>query len=203
MRIRKHTNPLNIRHELSPVNLENIFPNPDNPLYVDIGFAQGEFMFKLAEHNPEINIIGLEARKTLALKAQNLISKNNIPNLHALYASSANHLLLLPDNSIDKVFIFFPDPWFKKKHHKRRVISKKFLQEIPQKLKQNNSMLFQSDVKELYLDTLELLENTDSVEIILNENGVTYQNKIGITSYYEQKCLENDWSIYRIEVSIK
>jgi tRNA (guanine-N7-)-methyltransferase len=199
MRVRKHVNPLNFRKEIDNLQLEDIFQNPKLPLHLDIGFAQGEFIIDSATKNREINYIGFEVRQPLAVRVQKRIEEKNLTNAAALYASSTLTLSSLPDNSLDTVTIFFADPWFKKRHHKRRIINAKLFIDIAPKLKKEHLIIFQTDVEPMFDDSVNILRETENIEIITLNKDVKEVNQTGTPSYFEAKCLENKWAIYRTE----
>ncbi len=202
MRVRKHTNPFNFHREMPKLQIEELFPAPKQPLHLDIGFAHGEFILESAKQNPEWNYLGLEVRTPLVEKIEKLIEEQALHNCKVVAASSLMNLDIIPDNSLDRVTTFFCDPWFKPRHHKRRIINAKFLSEIPAKLKHGATILFQTDVENLYLDTLEYINENGHYTIILNENGVHHPNPLGIQSYFEAQCLKNQWPIYRMEFRV-
>ncbi|MEI8054925.1 MAG: tRNA (guanosine(46)-N7)-methyltransferase TrmB [bacterium] len=106
------------------------------PLVLEIGFGMGTTLFNSAKKYPDKNFIGIEVHQPgivallAQLKAQPL---NNI----RLYNEDAVIVLeqSIPDNSLEKVLIFFPDPWQKNRHHKRRLIQPKFIALLQKKLK--------------------------------------------------------------------
>ena len=203
MRVRKHANPLNCRIEYPKMQCEELFKKPDNPIQIDIGFATGEFIIELSKRNLDYNYIGLEVREPLVERLKKTIVNENLQNLALFYASSFNHLHILPDRMISHVYVFFPDPWFKKRHHKRRIINEKFLQEIQSKLADKNLFLFQTDVRELFQDTEELINRHSSFNIIKREEGVSSINDTGIPSEYETRMIERHQPIYRLHFSFQ
>ncbi len=198
MRVRKHANPFNFPRELPKLQMDKIFKDNSAPLHLEIGFAQGEFLLGMATKNTKQNFLGIEVRKPLVEKLQESIISNNLSNIAAIYASSNVNIDILPDHSIEKIYIFFPDPWFKKKHFKRRIITPVFLETIQFKLKDNCHILFQTDVKSLYLDTLESINNNANYKVNYTQEEAVNVNETGITSYFELRCQQKKWPIYRI-----
>ncbi|OGI09890.1 MAG: tRNA (guanosine(46)-N7)-methyltransferase TrmB [Candidatus Margulisbacteria bacterium GWF2_35_9] len=200
MRVRKHVNPLNLQRDFDQMPSDSLFSN-SKQLSVEIGCAHGEFIIKLAHKHPEETFIGFEIRKPLARKIQECIDENKLENLQVLYGSSNTHIESFPDQSISNIYVFFPDPWFKKKHHKRRIISQSFLDKIKTKLKLDNKILFQTDVKDLFSDIKTLIEDNPDYKISNIEENIDTVNMTSIASYHEQRCIDNGWPIYRIEFS--
>ena len=102
------------------------FANGNAPKYLDIGCGFGWFSLQFAELIEE-NILGIEVRPKAVEYAQNIVKSENIRNCSFLWYSVVNGLDFIERNSVKKIFYFFPDPWFKKKHHKRRAFDINFL----------------------------------------------------------------------------
>ena len=202
VRVHKHTNPLNFRKEDLSWQFESLFNNKNDSLQLEIGSAQGEFLFEMAKNNPQINFLGFEVRSLLVDKLTTIINDSKLENIKIVCSAAPVHLFAIPDRSISEVYIFFPDPWFKTRHHKRRILSPKFVSEISPKLKDKHAILFQTDVAELYEDTLGYLEETKQAEIIYSKIELGTINETGVASYYESRCLKNNWPIHRIKLKL-
>jgi len=126
--VRQHVNPLSRYHQLPrPLpSLEELFPDPTLPLHLDIGSARGRFLLALAPLRPERNHLGLEIRQPLVEAAEADRQAAALPNLRFLFANAnvslPGWLALLPPGRLALVSLQFPDPWFKTRHHKRRVL---------------------------------------------------------------------------------
>jgi len=154
--MRQHVNPLsrNFNEIESIPFLIAMFGDPKLKLHLDIGCAAGEFLFDLALVNTSWNYLGIEIREKLVKTAQLKARKREIKNLYFLFGN-ANNIL----NDVQSKFIIknlkslslnFPDPWFKKRHHKRRVIQPDFIINLSN-LMQTGSLIFvKTDVKDLF-----------------------------------------------------
>jgi tRNA (guanine-N7-)-methyltransferase len=198
MRVRKHANPLNFSKDKETINLDKIFSNTHLPLVLEIGFAHGEYILQRAKKETDKNFIGFEVRAPLVEKIQNIIDSKQINNLKVFHASSAVNLDILPNDSVTELIVFFPDPCFKTKHHKRRIVNPKFLHEIKSKLKKDNQLYFQTDVFELYKQTLSYINNDPSYTILSTKIEQAVANITGEVSFFENRCLINNWDIHRI-----
>ena len=154
--MRQHVNPLS-KHffEIDPIPpLNEVFENPKLPLHLDIGCAAGDFLFELSLKNKNWNYIGIDIREKLILNA-NLKMKNreyknlyfSFGNANNFFDHSKNKLLI---DSINSISFNFPDPWFKKKHHKRRVIQSKFINFLSNSMQKRSLIFIKTDVKELF-----------------------------------------------------
>ncbi|GMQ79064.1 MAG: tRNA (guanosine(46)-N7)-methyltransferase TrmB [Anaerolineae bacterium] len=110
-----------------PCNWHEIFDR-DGPLLLEIGFGNGQFLVNLASRQPEAGVIGVEISSPSIKKALNLIEESGIDNVRIIRAQGHLALWTLFEvGLIQGVYINFPDPWPKAKHHKRRLINHKFL----------------------------------------------------------------------------
>jgi tRNA (guanine-N7-)-methyltransferase len=117
------------------MNASELF-GQEAPLVIEIGFGMGTSFFETIQHSPDINFIGIEVHRPGVGAFLHQAQKNQLENVR-VYCHDAVEVLkhCIADNSIDKVCIFFPDPWPKKRHHKRRLIQAEFVALITQKLK--------------------------------------------------------------------
>lgn len=133
-RHRRHANPFAIRHAIEPLDLAQIYGRAA-PLALDIGCGPGAFVASLAAARPELNVLGIEIRQFLVDETRQACEAAQVTNAHATLANVNNHLqALIPDKSVAFVSVNFPDPWFKKRHHKRRVVNSAFLRILADKL---------------------------------------------------------------------
>ena len=160
--MRQHVNPLS-KHffETDPLPpLNQVFENPRLPLHLDIGCASGDFLFELALKNKNWNYIGIEIREKLVLNANLKMKKKEYKNLYFSFGNANNMFNDFKNksliDSINSISIYFPDPWFKKKHHKRRVIQTEFINFLSNSIQKRSLIFIKTDVKELY-DYMELI----------------------------------------------
>lgn len=151
MRVRNHTNPLNYFTRKRPLDLTSVFPNYQGCLDIDVGFGRGVFLRKYAEDYPERSIMGIDVRKAMVDILADRLKEQAIKNV---YLDHGNALIsisdMLPDGCIDRIFVFHPDPWLKKRHHKRRVVSMEFLNVLAKKMMPSGRLYISTDVKTLW-----------------------------------------------------
>jgi len=139
--VRQHVNPLSrffqLERSLPPPG--ELFANPAQPIQLDIGCARGRFLLALAQQQAGSNHLGVEIHQRLALT-----------NLHYLFCNAnislETWLAALPAGLLERVTIQFPDPWFKLKHHKRRVLQPALLCSLAGALAPGRELFLQSDV---------------------------------------------------------
>ena len=150
--VRQHVNPLSRFFQL-PLELpapEALFSDASLPIHLDIGCARGRFLLALAQQQPALNHLGVEIRRPLVQAAEADRQALELGNLHYLFCNAnvslQAWLAALPAGQLDLVSIQFPDPWFKKKHHKRRVLQPALLLAIAAALAPGKRFFIQSDV---------------------------------------------------------
>lgn len=153
MRVRTHVNPLTYINRMEKINYSEFLPNFDTkPLDFEIGFGNGLFLKTYSQKHPERNLIGIEIRKPLALEVKSEFENEKIDNAYILHGKAEICFEdTIADNSLDKIFLFHPDPWVKRHHHKRRVIQPAFLNIIYSKLKIGGKFYVSTDVLDLWL----------------------------------------------------
>ncbi len=115
-------------------------------VWLEIGFGGGEHLLWQAEHNPNVSIIGCEPFEDGVVKALTAIEDKALTNIR-VYPNDARQLLrLIPDNSLSRVFILFPDPWPKKRHVKRRLVSSATLDLLARVMKPGAELRVATDV---------------------------------------------------------
>lgn len=155
VRVRQHVNPLSHKYQtsVSPPDWSGIYASLHQPLLLDIGCARGRFLLKMAQLQPDWNFLGLEIREPLVSEANELRSQFGLTNLHYLFMNVNNSLqpLLssLPAGALQRVTIQFPDPWFKKRHQKRRMVQQQLVAELAESLTIGGDVFLQSDVEEV------------------------------------------------------
>jgi len=108
----------------------------DAPLIMEIGFGNGDSLAKTAAANPEIDYIGIEVHKAGVGHLMMLLEQQGLTNVR-IYCYDAVEIFekRIPDATLTGVHLFFPDPWHKKKHHKRRIVRASFVELLVKKLK--------------------------------------------------------------------
>ena len=154
--MRQHVNPLSkVFNDIEPIPpLQEIFNDPTKPLHLDIGCGSGNFLLNVANQNKNWNYIGLEIREKLVEKAKLKLKNESVDNLFFAFGN-AHHLIAdsigkFPTDIVLSVSFNFPDPWFKKKHHKRRIVQTHLIHKISQLMAYGGYISIKSDVKELF-----------------------------------------------------
>ncbi|PID83421.1 hypothetical protein CSB11_01360 [Candidatus Campbellbacteria bacterium] len=188
-RIRNHVNPLSQKQKINFNPFEN-----DNGVIVDIGSYRGEFGQKLLDKfKEEKNFVFFEIRKPFYQYLKELFFENK--NVKVFDGNAAENLkeILKKQKNIEYIFINFPDPWFKKKHHKRRVVNIDFLKDLEKFLDNHTKVVFQTDQKELFKETKKLIQDQKIFRI------KTFKKPIwDISTYWEEMKIKEKKKIYRM-----
>lgn len=162
VRVHQHVNPLSpfYRQAPRPIDIRKVFLDPARPLLLDIGCARGRFLLRMAEALPEWNYLGVEIRAPLVAEANRLADEARLTNLHYEFCNAMIWLeRLLADlvpGGLQKVTIQFPDPWFKKKHAKRRMVNAGLVDTVLAKLADGGEIFVQTDIEFLADEMLAL-----------------------------------------------
>ena len=154
--MRQHVNPLSKNfNEIERIpSLIEMFEDSKLNLHLDIGCAAGEFLFDLALVNTSWNYLGIEIRERLVNTAKLKVREREIKNLYFLFGN-ANNILndvqskIILEN-VKSMSFNFPDPWFKKRHYKRRVIQPNFINILSNSLQTGSLIFIKTDVKDLF-----------------------------------------------------
>ncbi|MFO8238600.1 MAG: tRNA (guanosine(46)-N7)-methyltransferase TrmB [Prochlorococcaceae cyanobacterium] len=168
--VRQHVNPLS-RFYQQPLLLPppaELFDDPARPLHLDIGCARGRFLLALAQAEPWRNHLGVEIRRPLVEAAEADRRALGLTNLQILFCNanvSLEHWLdALEPGLLERVSIQFPDPWFKTKHHKRRVLQPALLRALAAALAPGRELFLQSDVLAVIEPMVQLVEASGCFE---------------------------------------
>ena len=154
--MRQHVNPLSknfYQIERIPPLIE-MFDDSKLNLHLDIGCAGGDYLFDLALVNTNWNYLGIEIRERLIKTAKLKAKEKEIKNLYFLFGNANNILIDVQSKFIIKnlksISFNFPDPWFKKRHYKRRIIQPEFINILSNSLRKGTLIFIKTDVKDLF-----------------------------------------------------
>ncbi|WP_054674961.1 tRNA (guanosine(46)-N7)-methyltransferase TrmB [Parasalinivibrio latis] len=118
----------------SRLDWKEVFGN-DNPVVLEIGFGMGASLVEMAKNAPEKNFVGIEVHRPGVGACLMAARENNLTNLRVMCHDAVEVFAsMIPDSSLATVQLFFPDPWHKKRHHKRRIVQDAFAQMVREKL---------------------------------------------------------------------
>ena len=202
--MRQHVNPLSkVFNDVKPIPpLKDIFSDLSKPLHLDIGCGSGDFLFNLANSNKNWNYIGLEIREKLVNKSQLKLKDESIDNLFFAFGN-AEYLIedyagKFPTYKVASVSFNFPDPWFKKKHHKRRIIQPQLIHRISQLMENGGCISIKSDVEELfkYMD-MTIINSKRFINYIYKDSEIFYSyNPFNLKTNREDYAIRKKLKIF-------
>ena len=178
---------------------EELFGNR-NPLNLEIGFGVGNFIIEMGIREPNENFIGIDFYHKGIRKVITRIAKYEVCNARIVYGDAKEKIpLLFAPEELNRVYINFPDPWPKKRHHKRRLIKPNFIKILAEKLKCSGEIHIATDHEAYAMEILDFFERD---QLLKNKNGLgTFLfEKGGIPkSKYEKKFISAGERIFYLE----
>jgi tRNA (guanine-N7-)-methyltransferase len=196
IRVHQHVNPLAPYFRFTPqaIDITKVFDIPTLPIHLDIGSARGRFLLDMAEDNPHTNFLGVEIREPLVIEANKIKTEIGLTNLQFEFVNATLSLEVFLANipPIETITIQFPDPWYKKKHAKRRMVDLSLARTVADKLALNGRVFVQTDVEFLADEMFENFRQVDCLqEVAVNENP------FGVKTEREKAVEARQLPIYR------
>lgn len=193
-----------------PLVLPTLLPGPVSwptvfgraaPLELEVGFGRPHFLLERAAEAPDRDVVGIEWKLRWSHQARARAAREGLENVRAL-AGNAWHLTgsLFPPSSLDAVWVNFPDPWWKAKHAKRRIVNVAFARLLAERLRPGGRIFVQTDVASLLEQFLEALE---SEPLLQNPNGsgrLAPRKPTRARSHREKRCVKDGVPVFRAEL---
>lgn len=170
------------------------------PLELEIGSGKGMFIRKAADRFPQHHFLGIEIGKKFArLCAARLLGREQ-HNAVMVCGDAATVLKEnIPDALLEAVHVYFPDPWWKRAHRKRRILRVEVLKLIEQKLRSGGTLHFWTDVEEYFLSTLELLRKHTALQGPFDVPEKEAENESDYRTHFERRTRLHNEPVYRAE----
>ena len=171
----------------------------NNPIHIEIGSGKGQFVSGMARQNPNINYIGIEIQESVLVVALEKALAADVPNLQLLHVNGGQVTDYFEDGEVDQIYLNFSDPWPKKRHEKRRLTYKSFLDTFKQILPEHGEIHFKTDNRGLFEYSL----------VSFSQYGMTLKGvwldlhasdfEGNVMTEYEKKFSSKGQVIYRVE----
>jgi tRNA (guanine-N7-)-methyltransferase len=172
------------------ISIKEIFKN-DNPTTVEIGFGMGKSLIEMAKADPNRNFIGIEVHKPGVGAILAGINDANINNIRVIRHDAVEVLQnMLEDNSIDRLQLYFPDPWHKARHHKRRIVKQEFLDIILPKLTVGGVIHMATDWEDYANQMLEVLTADTRLSNLSKDNTFVPRPDYRPMTKFEQRGIK-------------
>jgi len=130
---------------LKPICLADVFDNA-HPVEIEIGTGKGTFVLARAAARPEVNFLGIEWAKAYCHYTADRVRRAGLSNVRMLRADAATlFAAALPEASVQRVHLYFPDPWPKRRHHRRRLVQPGFVDRARRALRLGGQLLIVTD----------------------------------------------------------
>lgn len=154
-----HLPPEAIPKQVQPLDVPSLFGR-DGPLEIEIGFGKGLFLRDAARRFPSTNFLGVEIERKYVLTTAGRLAKEGLSNVKVACTEARWFLsMFLVDAAADALHLYFPDPWWKTRHKKRKVFTADFAREIFRVLKPGGVFHFATDVKDYFDESVELMRS--------------------------------------------
>lgn len=168
------------------------------PLEVDVGSGKGLFLRQAAAAFPDRDFLGVELAVKYAQYSAAQLVKLGIRNAKVIQGDVVRFFAeCVPDDALAAVHIYFPDPWWKKRHKKRRIMRESFLRDVERSLEPGGLMHFWTDVQEYFETTLQLLSHCTQLEGPLPESAELAQLPFQFRTHFERRHRLQGVPIYR------
>ena len=181
--------PLDLEYVLAPVRREGDAEDlasfrQRRPFHVEIGFGRPHYLCEHAAANPSIAMLGFEVKRRWCRMAAKRAQREGLTNIRVIEGDARAYMAHWSDEeTVDGFHVLFPDPWWKKRHHKRRLFSDAFVAMLYRLLRPGGSITFRTDV-EPYADHV--------LEVIAEHGGFSWEHDSvtegSPTSHREKKC---------------
>ena len=180
-------------------NWKEVFGN-HNSLNLEVGFGVGNFIIEMGIREPGENFIGMDFYHKGIRKVITRIDKYQIDNARIVYGDAKEKTpLLFKNEELSRIYINFPDPWPKKRHHKRRLIKPAFIRILAEKLKPDGEIHIATDYEDYALEMMDFLKKEPTLKN-KNGSGVFLSQKEGTPkSKYEKKFINAGERIFYLE----
>ena len=186
-----------IDDDATPVD-KNLFGTPRN-LTLEVGFGDGDTLVTMASKEPEAGFIGIDPHRPGAGRTLLQLERANIDNVRVIIGDGAQLLpQLITPASLARVLVLFPDPWPKKRHHKRRLLNTGFLQMISDKLKPVGTLHIATDWAEYAKEILVAIESTPGLVNATGAGQFAIKPKWRPTTKYERRGLKLGHRVFDI-----
>lgn len=183
------------RFDLAPY-----FANPQFPLEVEVGSGKGLFMTSASRAYPDRNFLGVEISGKYARFAAARLAKEQRTNAVMLHGDARIVFgRWLPDGACAAVHVYFPDPWWKQRHHKRRIMNEWFVKEIERVLATNGSLHFWTDVEDYFHMGLAVLAEHSSLAGPFDVAELPAEHDLDYRTHFERRMRLQELQVWRAE----
>lgn len=169
------------------LDLDGVFGR-QAPRILEIGFGNGASLAEMAAVHPEQDYLGIEVHRPGVGNLLLQIEKNGLKNIRVSSDDAVDVLKRqIPDAALDAVYLFFPDPWHKKRHHKRRIVQAEFVELVRQKLKVGGLFHLATDWENYAQHMMDVLSAAQGFKNVAGESAYTPRPEYRPLTKFEQR----------------
>jgi tRNA (guanine-N7-)-methyltransferase len=168
------------------------------PTEVEVGSGKGLFLLNQSGCHPERNFLGIEISKKYARYAAYRLAEAERDNARMIRGDAQKFFaLFLKDSSVTDVHIYFPDPWWKARHRKRRIVSDSFVEQCVRVLIPGGWLHFWTDVAEYFQSGCETISQHEELKGPVTEEPIFFDPAAPYHTHFERRMLVNDHDVFR------
>lgn len=178
---------------------QSLFDRP-MPLEVELGSGKGLFLASAAAANPDRGYLGLEVARKYAVFAAARLAKRQLTNACVAHGDGLQVFReRIAANSLAAIHVYFPDPWWKARHRKRRVLNAAFLADVQRTLEPGGRLHFWTDVQEYFETSLELIASATHLTGPLAVPEAMAEHDLDYRTHFERRMRQHGLPVYRSE----
>lgn len=182
---------------LEPFVPSDLFGN-DHPVALDIGCGKGFFLLRESQRRRDVNFVGIEWARKYARWAAARIVRNGLVNVRIVSADVRTLLPRFPGRSIQAAHVYFPDPWWKQRHHKRRLFVPEFVAELARVLMPGGSLFLATDVADYFALMQEVVGQQPEFERCSQPAPQdASENQLDYLTHFDRKYRQEGRAIHR------
>ena len=171
-----------------------------SPLEVEVGSGKGLFLQNVSLGTPDRDFLGVELAYRYARFTAARLAKRDVANAKAVHGDALKLFReWIPDAALAAIHVYFPDPWWKARHHKRRVMNQAFLADVVRTLEPGGRLHFWTDVKEYFDGTLELIAPLTQLAGPLDVPERPAEHDLDFRTHFERRTRLHHEPVYRAE----
>ena len=187
---------LGLEFSAQKVDVATLFDKAQ-PLVLEIGFGMGDSLFEMASANPNLNFIGVEVHRPGVGAILAKAGDAELNNLKVMCCDAVEFIdKMLPDESVSRLQLYFPDPWHKKRHHKRRLVQPEFVSNILPKLSQGGVLHMATDWQPYAEHMLEVLEASSELKNQAGKGAFSEKPEFRPSTKFEKRGLKLGHSVW-------
>lgn len=188
---------LELESLVTPLKREQVFDRP-GPLEVEVGSGKGLFLRCAAQASPSVLFLGVEVSQKYARFAAAGLASRGLSNAAVIHGDALRLFHeFLPNESVDSVHVYFPDPWWKARHKKRRIMNRKFVQGVERVLIDQGSLYFWTDVLEYFRTSVELIHDATSLRGPTAVPETPPVDDFDYRTHYERRIRQHGQPVFR------